>query len=62
MKAEKLIACRSVGTIGFAQRNRTTRYIRDSEMSDNFFEKRELYADNKEIQQNNLQKKIELCI
>jgi vacuolar-type H+-ATPase subunit I/STV1 len=51
-------------TIGFAPKKQNNKvYQRFRDACDNFFEKkRGFYADNKEIQQTNLQKKIELCI
>jgi hypothetical protein len=64
-KAEKLIALQKMWrTIGFAPKKQNNKvYQRFRDACDNFFEKkRAFYADNKEIQQNNLQKKIELCI
>jgi Domain of Unknown Function (DUF349) len=64
-KAEKVIALQKMWrTIGFAPKKQNNRvYQRFREACDNFFEKkRSFYADNKEIQQNNLQMKIELCV
>ena len=51
-------------TLGFAPKKQNNRvYQRFREACDSFFEKkRSFYADNKEIQQNNLQLKTELCI
>ncbi len=51
-------------TIGFAPKKQNNRiYQRFREDCDTFFEKkRNFYADNKEIQMNNLQRKTELCI
>ncbi|MBM3420916.1 MAG: DUF349 domain-containing protein, partial [Bacteroidetes bacterium] len=51
-------------TIGFAPKKHNNRiYQRFREACDAFFEKkRTFYSDNKEIQQDNLQKKTELCI
>jgi hypothetical protein len=51
-------------TIGFAPKKQNNKvYQRFREACDTFFEKkRSFYADNKEIQLNNLQKKTELCI
>lgn len=64
-QAEKVVALQKMWrTIGFApkkQNNKVYQKFRDA--CDNFFEKkRGFYADNKEIQQNNLQRKIELCV
>jgi hypothetical protein len=64
-KSEKVVALQRMWrTIGFAPKKQNNRvYQRFREACDNFFEKkRGFYADNKEIQQNNLQLKIELCI
>ena len=51
-------------TIGYApKKSNNNIYQRFREACDNFFKnKREFYAENKEIQNNNLQQKIELCI
>jgi hypothetical protein len=51
-------------SLGFAPKKQNNKvYQRFRDACDSFFEKkRGFYADNKEIQQNNLQKKIELCI
>ncbi len=51
-------------TIGFAPRkDNNTIYERFRTACDNFFDrKREFYAKNKELQQNNLQLKIDLCV
>jgi len=51
-------------TIGFAPKKQNNKiYQRFREACDEFFEKkRSFYADNKEIQMNNLQRKTELCI
>ena len=51
-------------TLGFAPKKQNNRvYQRFREACDAFFEKkRGFYADNKEVQQNNLQLKTELCI
>jgi hypothetical protein len=64
-KAEKVVALQKMWrTIGFAPKKQNNKlYQRFRESCDNFFEKkRGFYADNKELQQNNLQRKIELCI
>lgn len=64
-KAEKVVALQKMWrTIGFAPKKQNNKvYQRFREACDNFFEKkRGFYADNKELQQNNLQRKIELCI
>ncbi len=64
-KAEKVVAIQKIWrTIGFAPKKQNNKvYQRFRDACDAFFEKkRSFYADNKEIQQNNLQKKIELCI
>jgi triphosphoribosyl-dephospho-CoA synthetase len=64
-KAEKVVALQKMWrTIGFAPKKQNNRvYQRFRDACDGFFEKkRGFYADNKEIQQNNLQKKIELCV
>ncbi len=64
-KAEKVVALQKMWrTIGFAPKKQNNKiYQRFRDACDNFFEKkRGFYADNKEIQQNNLQRKIELCI
>jgi hypothetical protein len=64
-KAEKVVALQKMWrTIGFAPKKQNNKvYQRFREACDNFFEKkRGFYADNKEIQQNNLQRKIELCV
>ncbi len=51
-------------TIGYAPKKSNNKiYQRFREACDNFFSnKREFYVENKEIQNNNLQQKIELCI
>jgi hypothetical protein len=51
-------------TIGFAPRKDNNKiYSRFRAACDNFFDKkREFYAQNKELQQNNLQMKIDLCV
>lgn len=64
-KAEKVVALQKMWrTIGFAPKKQNNKvYQRFREACDNFFEKkRGFYADNKELQQNNLQQKIELCV
>jgi hypothetical protein len=64
-KAEKIVALQKMWrTIGFAPKKQNNKvYQRFRDACDSFFEKkRSFYADNKEIQQNNLQLKIELCI
>ena len=64
-KAEKVVALQKIWrTIGFAPKKQNNRvYQRFREACDTFFEKkRGFYADNKEIQLNNLQLKTELCI
>jgi hypothetical protein len=64
-KAEKVVALQKMWrTIGFAPKKQNNRiYQRFRDACDSFFEKkRAFYADNKEMQQNNLQLKIELCI
>jgi hypothetical protein len=64
-KAEKVVALQKMWrTIGFAPKKQNNKvYQRFREACDNFFEKkRGFYADNKELQQNNLQRKIELCV
>jgi hypothetical protein len=64
-KAEKVVALQKMWrTIGFAPKKQNNKvYQRFRDACDNFFEKkRSFYADNKEIQQNNLQMKVELCI
>jgi hypothetical protein len=63
-KADKVVALQKMWrTIGFAPKKQNNKvYQRFRDACDNFFEKkRGFYADNKEIQQNNLQRKIELC-
>ncbi len=57
--------CKKCGdTLGFAPKKQNNKiYQRFREACDTFFEKkRGFYADNKEVQLNNLQLKIELCI
>jgi hypothetical protein len=64
-KADKVVALQKMWrTIGFAPKKQNNKvYQRFRDACDNFFEKkRGFYANNKEIQQNNLQLKIELCI
>jgi hypothetical protein len=64
-KADKVVELQKIWrTIGFAPKKQNNRvYQRFREACDTFFEnKRAFYADNKEMQLNNLQKKIELCI
>jgi hypothetical protein len=64
-KAEKVVALQKMWrTIGFAPKKQNNKvYQRFRDACDSFFEKkRGFYASNKEIQQNNLQLKIELCI
>jgi hypothetical protein len=64
-KAEKVVALQKMWrTIGFAPKKQNNKvYQRFREACDSFFEKkRTFYADNKETQQNNLQRKIDLCV
>jgi putative ubiquitin-RnfH superfamily antitoxin RatB of RatAB toxin-antitoxin module len=64
-KATKVVALQKMWrTIGFAPKKQNNKvYQRFRDACDNFFEKkRGFYADNKEVQQTNLQKKIELCM
>ncbi len=64
-KADKVVELQKMWrTIGFAPKKQNNKvYQRFREACDVFFEKkRAFYADNKEIQLNNLQKKTELCI
>ena len=64
-RADKIVALQKMWrTLGFAPKKQNTRvYQRFRDACDAFFErKRNFYADNKEIQQNNLQLKTELCI
>jgi hypothetical protein len=64
-KSKEIINLQKVWrTIGFAPRKDNTRiYNRFRSACDKFFDaKREFYAQNKELQQNNLQMKIDLCI
>ncbi|MFO7575689.1 MAG: DUF349 domain-containing protein [Bacteroidales bacterium] len=64
-KSEEIVRLQKLWrTIGFAPKKHNNRiYQRFREACDAFFEKkRAFYADNKEVQQENLQKKTELCI
>jgi hypothetical protein len=64
-KAEKVVALQKMWrTIGFAPKKQNNKiYQRFRDACDAFFEKkRGFYADNKEMQQNNLQLKIDLCV
>jgi len=64
-RADKIVSLQKMWrTIGFAPKKQNNRvYQRFREACDAFFEKkRTFYADNKEIQLNNLQLKTELCI
>jgi len=64
-KAEIVVGLQKMWrTIGFAPKKQNTKvYQRFRTACDNFFEKkRNFYSDNKETQQNNLQKKIDLCV
>ncbi|MGA1976538.1 MAG: DUF349 domain-containing protein [Bacteroidales bacterium] len=64
-KAEKVVALQKMWrTIGFAPKKQNNKvYQRFRDACDAFFEKkRAFYSDNKEIQQNNLQRKIDLCL
>ena len=64
-KAEKVVEFQKIWrTIGFAPKKQNNKvYQRFRDACDAFFEKkRSFYADNKEIQLNNLQKKIDLCV
>ncbi len=64
-RADKIVALQKMWrTLGFAPKKQNNRvYQRFRDACDAFFErKRSFYADNKEIQQNNLQLKTELCI
>jgi putative ubiquitin-RnfH superfamily antitoxin RatB of RatAB toxin-antitoxin module len=64
-KAAKVVALQKMWrTIGFAPKKQNNKvYQRFREACDAFFEKkRGFYADNKEVQQTNLQKKIDLCV
>jgi hypothetical protein len=64
-KAEKIVALQKMWrTIGFAPKKQNNKvYQRFRDACDAFFEKkRSFYADNKEMQLNNLQLKTDLCI
>jgi hypothetical protein len=64
-KADKVVAIQKMWrTVGFAPKKQNNKvYQRFREACDSFFEKkRTFYADNKETQQNNLQRKIDLCV
>jgi hypothetical protein len=64
-QADKVVALQKIWrTIGFAPKKQNNKvYQRFRDACDTFFEKkRGFYADNKEIQLNNLQLKTELCI
>jgi hypothetical protein len=64
-KSKELVELQKVWrTIGFApKRDNNKIYDRFRTACDNFFnKKREFYSKNKEIQQNNLQQKIDLCV
>ncbi len=64
-KAEKIMALQKMWrTIGFAPKKQNNKvYQRFRDACDSFFDKkRNFYADNREIQQNNLQLKIDLCL
>jgi hypothetical protein len=64
-KADKVVELQKIWrSIGFAPKKQNNKvYQRFRDACDAFFEKkRSFYADNKEIQLNNLQKKIDLCI
>jgi hypothetical protein len=64
-KADKVVELQKIWrTIGFAPKKQNNKvYQRFREACDAFFEKkRGFYADNKEIQLNNLQRKTELCM
>jgi K+/H+ antiporter YhaU regulatory subunit KhtT len=64
-RADKIVALQKMWrTIGFAPKKQNNKvYQRFRDACDAFFErKRNFYADNKEVQQNNLQLKTELCI
>ena len=64
-KAEKVVELQKMWrTIGFAPKKQNNKiYQRFRDACDAFFEKkRSFYADNKEIQQNNLQMKLDLCL
>lgn len=64
-KAEKVVEIQKIWrTIGFAPKKQNNRiYQRFRDACDAFFEKkRAFYAENKESQMNNLQRKIDLCV
>jgi len=64
-KADKVVGLQKIWrTIGYAPKKQNNKvYQRFREACDSFFEKkRNFYADSKEIQQNNLQMKTDLCI
>ena len=64
-KAERVVEFQKIWrTIGFAPKKQNNKvYQRFRDACDAFFEKkRSFYADNKELQLNNLQKKIDLCV
>jgi len=64
-KANRLVELQKLWrTIGFAPKKQNNKvYQRFRDACDSFFEKkRGFYAENKEVQQNNLQRKINLCI
>jgi putative ubiquitin-RnfH superfamily antitoxin RatB of RatAB toxin-antitoxin module len=64
-KAEKVVELQKIWrTIGFAPKKQNNKvYQRFRDACDAFFEKkRAFYADNKELQLNNLQKKTDLCL
>jgi hypothetical protein len=64
-KAEKVVEIQKMWrTLGFAPKKQNNKvYQRFREACDAFFEKkRHFYADNKEVQQTNLQRKLELCL
>jgi hypothetical protein len=64
-KSKELVELQKIWrTIGFAPKKDNNRiYDRFRTACDNFFnKKREFYSKNKEIQQNNLQQKIDLCV
>jgi hypothetical protein len=65
IKSKELVELQKVWrTIGFAPKKDNNKiYDRFRTACDNFFaKKREFYSKNKEIQQNNLQQKIDLCV
>ncbi|MBK9390201.1 MAG: DUF349 domain-containing protein [Bacteroidetes bacterium] len=64
-KADKVVELQKIWrTIGFAPKKQNNKvYQRFRDACDAFFEKkRSFYSDNKELQLNNLQKKIDLCV